>query len=269
MESSKSSTLGIILCKIFEDELVHLIKNGPSPDEVVVIENDDSAGFINKLKEEGIVYAAIDASDVSDYLEKNSGNGFVLVVNILELALHAYPDDLKETVYSTIENMAGYCNGIFLLYGLCGNVLVNVEEDFESCDYPVKILRDNDGVIVDDCIGATLGGRKEYLRTLKNCRGSGTFFLTPMWAANWRELARSAGMCQDPYDDATSKFVFEQVGYNTVGKINTGLNYEKDFDKKVEEFASIFEFKIVEMNGSPELFEECYKEMLELLNMET
>jgi len=48
------------------------------------------------------------------------------------------------------------------------------------------VSKEEDGEIVDDCIGAVLGGRGQYLTALKNCRGVGTFFLTPIWAVNWR-----------------------------------------------------------------------------------
>ncbi|MCS3923274.1 DUF1638 domain-containing protein [Methanosalsum natronophilum] len=262
MKNKSSTNIGIVLCKIFEDELIHIIQKGPLPKNILIIDNGEADNFTEKLDSQGLPYSKFKQKEIEPYLNQEETNGIVLIIHILELALHAHPNKLKESVYESINEMSSYCNGIFLLYGLCGNVLADVESEYNSSETAVKILRDDEGIIVDDCIAAVLGGRKEYLKTLKSCRGSGTFFLTPMWAANWRDMAKSAGMCADPYDDEMSKFVFEQVGYNTVGKIDTGLNYERDFHQKVEEFAKIFNFKIVDMNGSPKLIEKCYQEFL-------
>jgi hypothetical protein len=56
-----------------------------------------------------------------------------------------------------------------------------------------------------------------------------------------------------------TKMVFEYSGYRNVAKINTGLCYEKGFEAKVREFVELYGFEVVEMAGSPELVETCYK----------
>jgi hypothetical protein len=42
-------------------------------------------------------------------------------------------------------------------------------------------------------------------------------------------------------------------------KVSTGLNYEKEFETKVKEFARLYNFEIIEMEGNPELIENSYK----------
>jgi hypothetical protein len=86
-----------------------------------------------------------------------------------------------------VELLAPCSDGIFLFYGLCGNVLGKIEEDFKTLDCKICILKEENGEIVDDCIGAVLGDRGRCLEVLKSCKGIGTFFLTPMWAANLRD----------------------------------------------------------------------------------
>ena len=49
---------------------------------------------------------------------------------MLELALHATPEHLKEVVYGKAREMAEYSDGILLFYGLCGNVLGKVRNNF-------------------------------------------------------------------------------------------------------------------------------------------
>jgi hypothetical protein len=137
-------------------------------------------------------------------------------------------------------------------------VLGKIEEDFKGLDCKICILREENGEIVDDCIGAVLGGWGRYLEVLKSCKGAGTFFLTPMWAANWREMLRTAGLSKDPNDIRMSKFIFDYAGYRRVARINTGLSYEKDFDACVREFSSLFDFEIIELEGTTRLVESCY-----------
>jgi hypothetical protein len=253
----------IIACKIFEDEIVHVVENDPSIGRLILINSDDSAGLAEKFNSREISYEQFSIDSVASNLYSNELDKTTLIVNILELALHAIPDTLKDGVYSVAEEMSSYSDAILLFYGLCGNALAKVEDDLKHLPCKVSILKEDNGQIIDDCIGAVLGGRAAYLETLKSCSGVGTFFMTPMWAANWREMLYSAGMTSEPDNIEMSKFVFEQVGYKTVAKIDTGLHYVENFNSIVDDFAKIFDFDIIEMKASPALFERCYKQLKE------
>ena len=151
-----------------------------------------------------------------------------------------------------------YSSGILMFYGLCGNVFGKLDIDFAhleaSC--PVRILRD-DTRVIDDCVGATLGGCKEYLDTLKMLSDQGTFLFTPMFAHSWREIMRV-----DPDRPEKSikmlRKVNEITGYKRVAKVRTGLPYTDNFDEKVDEFAEIFDFEVLEIEGCQNVFENCY-----------
>ncbi|MDD3041832.1 MAG: DUF1638 domain-containing protein [Methanosarcinaceae archaeon] len=262
--------MSILGCRIFEDEIVHLIENDSEVKEVLVVENEDCDGLIRKMAGVGISHVVLPLEKISEKLEGKGREGFILVVHMLELALHAVPENLKETVYLNVKHLALHSDGILLFYGLCGNVLRDLEKDLDGLGCPVRILKEENGEIVDDCIGAVLGGRGPYLETLKKCRGVGTFFLTPMWASNWREMMMVGGFCQDPEDIEMSKFVFESAGYKKLGKINTGLSYEKNFEEQVREFSELFDFEIEVLDGTLELVRNCYvkakEETLRALN---
>lgn len=247
--------ISIIGCRMFEDEIMHLLENDPEIEKVIVVENNDCGGLRKKMLEAGVPHKVLPVEEIP---EKQKEKGFTLNIYMLELALHAIPENLKRTVYSKVEAMAPHSDGILLFYGLCGNVLGRIEEDFKALDCKVRILKEENGEIVDDCIGAVLGGRGQYLKALKSCRGVGTFFLTPMWAANWREMIRTAGLSKNPDDIKMSKFVFDYAGYKKVARINTGLVYEKDFEACVREFSRLFEFEITDLEGTMKLVENCY-----------
>jgi hypothetical protein len=162
-------------------------------------------------------------------------------------------------VYKEISIISEHADAILIFYGLCGNVLGNINRDFAHLSCPVHILREEDGEIIDDCIGASLGGRAPYLKALKEAGGEGVYFLTPMGAAFWKEMVVIARLTNDPDNTTMTKIVFDYAGYKKVGKINTGLVYEESFDAKVEEFSQAFDFRIVDMQGTVRIAEQSYQ----------
>ncbi|MCS3924025.1 hypothetical protein J2T59_001094 [Methanosalsum natronophilum] len=41
-------------------------------------------------------------------------------------------------------------------------------------------------------------------------------------------------------------------------KIDTGINYETEFDLKINKFAAKFDFKVTEISGTSAIIEQCY-----------
>ena len=249
---------------MFEDELAYLIEEDNSVDNVIIIENDESYGIKNKLNKAGV---DVETKTMVNLLNNPlPDNQFNIVIQILEFALHATPKKLKDEVYTNTKRLTPISDGILLFYGLCGNVLSDIEEDFADHPCPVGILRENNGETIDDCIGAVLGGRQEYLDTLKSFKGEGAFFLTPMWAANWRDMLVSSGFGKDKNDIETSRYVFNEVGYKHVAKVDTGINYEEDFHQKVDEFADLFDFDILHVPANLKTLKQCYNDFKEELD---
>ena len=247
-----------IACRMFEDEIVHIAENDASIKNLLIVDNADCGGIVDKLRDAGCDFTRVVEERVSDHLQNE---GLTLVVEILELALHARPEHLRDVVYGKAREMSEYSDGILLFYGLCGNVLGKVDIELAGLPCPVRILKEDNGDVIDDCIGAVLGGRAAYLEKLKSFNGVGTFFMTPMWAAHWRDMVVSAGMTPNPDDTKLSKFVFDYAGYKNVAKMDTGLYYEKSFDARVNEFAELFEFNVLDMKAGPDLLVRCYEQL--------
>jgi hypothetical protein len=130
----------------------------------------------------------------------------------------------------------------------------------------VSILKDAHGEIVDDCICAIFENRGAYVEAVKDeKRGEGTYFLTPMRAANWIEMFMLAKLTPDPNDNEMIKFVFEYSGYKNVGKVSTGLCYEKDFDGIVDKFASLFDLEELSFEGSTKVTDESYASIKKIM----
>ena len=252
--------MSIISCKIMQDEIVWLFTNDSDINKIVIVENENISEFTEKLNEQHVPYEVIPFQNLQSVLEDIEKNKLTVVVNIMALGLHAVPKTLKYKVYKSIEEMIPFSDGILLFYGLCGNVLGKVEEDFclEKDGCIVRILRD-DVRIVDDCIGATVGGGANYLKLLKAHSKEPAFFFTPMYASSWKELLDIAKYNPDPEKAfKMAKMVNDLAGYSRVAKVNTGLTYVKDIDAKIEEYANLFGYSTFEVSGNQEIFEKCY-----------
>ncbi|WP_406660807.1 DUF1638 domain-containing protein [Methanolobus sp. ZRKC3] len=255
------TVLSIIGCKMLQDEMIWLIENDSQIDDIIVLETGEHLEFIDKLDEQGISYELKPEISQPDlFRDPENEDKFTLIVDLVELGLHMYPKNLKSFIHEEIEKTSSFSDGILLFYGLCGNALEKVEEQFESLDNgcKVRILRDDERV-VDDCIGATVGGWAKYLKLLKDNSKEPAMFFTPMFARYWDQIDNISEYSKDPEEKIrVHKMLLDMAGYSRVAKVNTGLTYTKDFDKNIEEYAKIFGFDIFEIEGGQEIFEKCY-----------
>jgi hypothetical protein len=257
--------IAFVSCRIFEDELTYLMAKEKNK-KMIVIETDFIETFERKLAFEKINYTKIKPEDLEKTIT-DCENEDAIILQLIEFSMESKPDKIKNLVYEKINNLQPYVNGVMAFYGLCGNVLGHIEDDLSKPNCPVRILKDENGEIADDCIGVSLGGRKQYLSILKSgTRGEGTFFLTPMQAAHWRELAHSSAVTPDPNDDDMIRMVFEYSNYKNVGKVATGLKYEDKFDDIVDDFSKRFNMKIIEYEGTAAVIEKTYEKFSQEIN---
>lgn len=246
--------IGIVACKMFEDELVEVLSHDKSMTNIYAIKNEELDGFFNKMREKvsRVNLRAISTSDI-EYLDLDPSSA---VVWLKPMALHHKPEKLREDVIETLSVMKKKCNVVLLFYGLCGNALKRIDELKMKTGCEIEIIRDGKGEIVDDCIGAVIGGSDEYLKCLRENKGS--FFLTPMWASNWREMLHKVQIMSTPDDIEGARIVFQSVGYNKVIKLDTGLGNENEFEKNVRDFANTFGFQRDELKGDLSIIFESY-----------
>lgn len=260
-------TIGILACRMLQDEIIYLIQTDPAVRSVVLVDNGEQNDIAAKMDEQKISYTTVplDALDDRNDPDPADASGIRLVVWQLELALHEVPKTLKQKVYESVEAFSKKVNGILLFYGLCGNVLGKIEEDCSTPDCPVLILRDPDNIVVDDCIGATIGGRTNYINLLKSFKGVGTFIFTPMYAATTDEFfdySRTKTGMTDEQIYEMNKFMFDACGYKYVAKLETGLHYTKNVDENIRRFADKYDFEVIPLDGgSQTLFADNYERL--------
>lgn len=96
------TVLSILACKILQDELVWLLDNDSQVEEVIIAANGNISEFTEKLGELHITHKIIPFEKIPHALEKINKNKLTVVVNIMELGLHAVPKELKSRVYQSI-----------------------------------------------------------------------------------------------------------------------------------------------------------------------
>jgi len=271
--------LSIIACGMLEDELAYVLSGDRELAQLILVENSEHFGLQRKLRSLGCLPSLIPLDRVGEILIREHNQTFpailkplccfnfvkkirrrlenqhkpkiTVVVNMLRRGLHADVEMVRVEVYRKIMEMSRFSDRILIFYGTCGHSLSNLEKDFEDLGCQLYFLKDEKGEIVEDCISAALGGNDVYARTLVNSEG--TFYLTPMWASNWEEKQKDNAILSSEPDTKFLKL------YGRVAKINTGLSYEPDFDKKVSDFARFFNLKIVELQGSKKIAEQSYQ----------
>ncbi|HII79244.1 MAG TPA: DUF1638 domain-containing protein [Methanosarcina sp.] len=256
------TVMGIIGCRVFEDEIVHVLSNDPEVERIYLVKNKENVGLLNKLKTQGLEPVVLPIHEIRACLEQRNDE-FSVIVQLQEIGLHIDPARLKSKTYTNLSLMSGLVDGILLFYGTCGRAFSRVQEDFSYTGHSLQLLEDRStgesSLPLEDCIAAALGGNSRYLETLK--RHSDAFFLTPMWAVNWR----SAFRVDDKYGFEFTPESLRELGYKKIARVNTGLSYEPDFEKKIEEFAFNFGFEVIELEGSTETAQKSYNTMQNML----
>jgi hypothetical protein len=285
--------LGIIACGMLEDELAHVLCSDSGVRHLLLIDSPEVFGLTKKLRSmnrshlivsceavpglladimkersSGFLIRFMDKMNaiglaLSDRAQRNRGQELTVVVSLLKKALHSDEKLLREEVYRNIVDLASFSDGILLLFGLCGNALADIEEDFMHLPCPLHFLADGEGKRLDDCIAAAFGGNREYAQALSNFPGVGIFF-TPMWAYHWQEIDREVRR------SSKSKGLgrmLKDLGYSKVARLDTGLEFISDFEieSKINDFARLYSLEVIHLHGGTGVVERCYRQARENL----
>lgn len=270
--------LSIIACGMLEDELVHVLSKDSELQQLIVVENRESLGFLRKLRLRNCNPRIAFLDRVPMLLKGQFNHDFRIytrllssfplfkklcrkrtdrenisvVVNILSLGLHADLEILKTEVYRNIRKMASFSDRILIFYGTCGHALGKLEEDLSDLECPLFFLKDINGEIIEDCISLALGGNEAYARAMAEFQGMGTIYLTPMWASSWKKRENETG------GQGSDNRYLKNSLYCMTAKIDTGLADNSEFDENVKKFAQKFNMKITNLKGSVEIAEKSY-----------
>ncbi|MDD3246508.1 MAG: DUF1638 domain-containing protein [Methanosarcina sp.] len=257
------TVMGIIGCRVFEDEIVHVLSNDPEVERIYLVKDDENIGLLHKLEVKGLKPVVLPVHEIRACLEQS--DEFSVIVQLQEIGLHMNSSRLKSKTYTNLNLISRFADGILLFYGLCGHAFSRMQKDFAHTGCSLQLLQDRSAggpaQPLADCIAAALGGSSRYREILKN--HSDTFFLTPMWAANWKNAFGVNEKSPGGFEFTPENL--RELGYRKVARVDTGLSYEPDFEKKIEEFALDFGFEIIELKGSTEIAQKSYSLMQSML----
>lgn len=264
--------MSIIACKILEEEIFHVISSENAFDHLFVIDTKEAYGLIRRLKTGDIPHTSVPSERLPDMIRQTEESGkhniirrisnrystkkdLIVVAHILELGLHKDLALLRRGVYTAVEEMSAYSDGVLLFYGLCGNSLQNIENDLSHILCPIYLLRDGENNRVDDCISIALGGNRKYEEAFESCRGKGTLFFTPMWASSWKDMDAPANKQEEM---TTIHDLFKRHHIARIVKIEMGTRYDPSFEQNVNKFAEMFGLEVMSMTGTSEIVERGY-----------
>jgi hypothetical protein len=228
--------LGLIGCQVLEDEVAHVICQDKELETVLVVDSPKAEGIASKLRQ-GSMANVIEAHE-EELADRLPEEGASAIVWVKPIELHQSPANLRADVVASAKGIAPLCDSILIFYGVCGNAFRAMDKVADEIGAPIVILRDSKGLIVDDCIGAVLGGAEEYRNFL--LRDKGGYTMNTMWAANWRHFMVETQLLHDPIDPEEARIVFQCMDYSKVVMLVTGLGDDALFHKQAEEFANTF-----------------------------
>ena len=255
-----------MVCPMLEDELVYMLSGDADPKDVTVLETPYDASLLKKLDGKGVDYSTMPEER---FMSGNNGldpDRYNVVIRMKNLGLHIEPADLKANIERELTELQGKVDCVALYYGMCGNFGWDPSRwAADNLDYPVRIFRDEDDRVIDDCVGVAVGGIDGYRELQRQNRGSMLF--TPEIATNWDDFMSASDIAY--YGEgrtleqsrADLKYMMDQCGYHAVVQIDTGYEDDREeFDRCTKDFADYNGFEIRQC--SPELIDRGPAERL-------
>lgn len=266
--------IGIITCEILRNEIREVIRE-IGVEEVFLLLPDNANSvtivpyqqvvdrFSSGFAKDGLVLKKNWLAKIADEIRERGLKDSV-ILNVLELQMHTYPDLLLAEIKASIKRMSSVADVIVLGFGLCGSSSNAMEHVINEASVPVLIPRDKKGEILNNCIEIALG--KEKVASLQK-EERGTFFMTPMGAL----LIKEPQVILESYNSITagrtSRFAATDAPriikilknhYNRVVKIwhSTADLKDEDYTQTVKKFARKFNLEIKQVRGSAEIMRE-------------
>lgn len=245
--------IGLLICEVLEDEMSHIISHDPDIEKVTFVESDPGADLIADLHQRIGDRLKI-VKEVSDFSPDPSVFLEILAV-VLRVGLHMDKELLQEGVVEHARLLDKKSDVIILGYGLCGNALLNIEEQLNDVRSQIVMPENEDGSKVDDCVGLVLGGTEKYLEKLYE--EAGTWFVTPGWLKHWETLLVKELHAPDI---ETVKWIFEKAAYKRVLRVDTGIGDRERFRAETQKFADKFGFYVDEAGGTLDILKNTFEE---------
>jgi hypothetical protein len=263
----ESGRLIMMACPMLEDEMIHNLTTDPDEKRIFLLTNKNTETLLPKLTANNIEFEEISEDDFFNENANVPREGYNVIIWMMDLGLHAEPENLASDIRRLILTVQGHADGIALYYGLCGRGLEGIREwGRENLPIPLTLFTDKEGKLCDDCICVPLGSSENYLNLMK--KHTGVLYLTPAVACSWREFLDHTEMFKglDSIDMSRKEFMklmLNMAHYKQCLKIQTGLGDQEHFQERCEEYAKELELELIELESgwvSTEVADRMYAE---------
>ena len=242
-----ATVLGIIVCPVFNDELVHNLKGDGEVDDVLVLTNDHSRELCDKMSRAGLPFRSMPESEFDPGVACRREEGMTVVVRSNNLGLHGNPAALKAKIEEEITGMQPFVDVLGVYYCQCGNAGWDVSEWCRNMGLkPAAVYRGDDGAVCHDCACVAFGSCRRYMEA--RARYGDTFYLTPAITYHLEDFVRS-GALSFTLDDIPEgvrkqhgirnemdvvRWMLATGGIRTSLKVDVGLVDAESFDADFE-----------------------------------
>lgn len=169
-------------------------------------------------------------------------------IRILEIGLHADPQQLRSSLLKEIAEMEDHDTDILLGYGLCGRALEGVVSARSTLVLPR----------VDDCVGALLGSRKRHKEFLRG--NAGCYFLEQNWLGTGLNIFNeiTKGLERIPPDKRDRIMKMMLKNYTTLAVLDPG-NLSHETDSIFLDYACRYGMDLIRLKTDPGLLNRLVK----------
>jgi hypothetical protein len=155
---------------------------------------------------------------------------------------HAWPDKLRVSVQQAIDDLHSSCQTVLLLFGFCGNAMV----DIQARNHRLVMPR------AADCIPLFIGSRKE-----REAYGARTYFFTGGYLDSGGSAVSDAPRIYERYGEKKGLYILKKMlgHYEDFTVIDTGVFDIDAVKARVEDFAKPLDIPVKLIPGNLILIE--------------
>ena len=269
--------LGIIICPMNDDYLIHSICTDKEVGRIVLLANQYSDRIKTKLEAKGAKFDVFPEYYFDMGNVKFDRDILNVVIKANDLALHAEPKDLKEHVEKQITSIQPLVDAVGLYYGLCGNFGWDITEWCKEKGFKnTAVFRALDGRVCDDCVAIAIGGTEKYKKLEREYMGM--FYVTPAISDNWEVFVGAGDLGKQlksisketleglgiHSEQDYMRWLFELGHYENILMIDSGLGNKEVFENQVAEMGRTLNLKPIRcaegwatLECAESLYNEC------------
>ena len=164
--------MSIIGCTEFEKEIVELLAEDKTIDQLMVVGGSRSSEFVSDLEQVGLVPHVLFPETIPCGLKKSKG--FNVLVTLQDNNSYSSSGQMKREIYEKIKFYGLVSSGILMFYGSCEGIFNDALLDFRNRKFFLEFLSSENGSYmgngIDDCFSNNKDiHTPELIETYRHC----------------------------------------------------------------------------------------------------